>query len=80
MISAFDEFLTRLFFKLFNFGKKSLWSWLILGIVSFLILIILLVIFRIELHDVVGISETVDTVLTGQRETIIGKTIVHTQN
>ena len=46
----------------------------------FLILIILLVIFRIELHDVVSISETVDTVLTGQRETIIGKTIVHTQN
>ncbi len=80
VISSIGEFITLVFFDIFGLDKESMWSWLILGIVGLIILISLLLIFRIELHDVIGISETVDTALTGQTEQIIGKTIMHIQN
>jgi len=50
-------------------------TWLIIEVIATLIIII--IIFDIELHDLFGVSETIDVRLTGQSEKIVDGRIVH---
>ena len=78
VITAWDEVLTRLLFDIFNLERESIWSWIVVAGIATLLLFAVLLLFSIEAHDVLGISETVDTILTGQTEKFANGKLVHT--
>jgi len=77
VITAWDEVIDRTIIQFLNLDKDSIISWLIIAVIATLILIIIIIIFDIELHDLFGVSETVDVKLTGQSEKIFDGRIVH---
>ena len=77
LISALNEVIARLIFKYLQIDRESIWSWVIVVIISFLLLLVILDIFKIEIHDILGISETVDIILTGEQEKIVGGEVIH---
>ena len=79
VITAWDEVLTRLILDIFNLERESIWSWTVVAGIATLLLIAILLFFSIEAHDVLGISETVDTILTGQTEKFVNGELVHTK-
>jgi len=68
MITAWDEVIDRTFFRLFGLDSEKIWSWFLVAMFSTTLLIVILYLAGIEAHDVLGISETVDIQLTGQKE------------
>ena len=75
--SAWTEVVNRTLIKYFDMDKEEISTWLKLGLV-FTVLIFLIVIgWNIELHDVFGISETVDVELTGMKETFRNGKVKH---
>ena len=77
VITAWDEVIDRTIIQFLNLDKDSIITWLIIAAIATLILIIIILIFDIELHDLFGVSETVDVRLTGQSEKIVDGRIVH---
>ena len=78
-ITAWDEVIYRILFQYLELDRESIWGWVMVSIISTLLLFLVLLIFRIEAHDILGISETVDTVLTGEKESVSTGNIVHTK-
>lgn len=76
VITAWDATLDRIMINTFDLDENSVWTHVIIGIISTIIFIILLMIFNIEAHDILGISETVDAQLTGHPEEIVNGRIV----
>ena len=77
LISALNEVIARLIFKYLQIDRESIWSWVIVVIISFLLLLVILDIFKIEIHDILGISETVDIILSKEQEKIVGGEVIH---
>ena len=77
VITAWDEVIDRTIIKYLNLDKDSITTWLIIALIATFILIIIIIIFNIEVHDLFGVSETVDVKLTGQSEKIVDGTVVH---
>jgi len=77
VITAWDEVIDRTIIQFLNLDKDSIITWLIIAAIATLILIIIILIFDIELHDLFGVSETVDVRLTGQSEKIVDSRVVH---
>lgn len=67
MLNAWIEVIQLWLFKTFHLDESAS-NWLIVAIASTALFVLLLGMLNIELHDVVGISETVDRQLTGERE------------
>ena len=76
VITAWDTALDRIMINTFNLDENSVWTHVIIGIISTTIFIILLIIFNIETHDILGISEVVDAQLTGHPEDIVKGRVV----
>jgi len=79
VITAWDEILDRFIFEQFGLDRDKLSSWLVVGIIALILLFVLLIIFDIEAHDILGVGEMVDVRLTGQTERIVRGRIVHRQ-
>ena len=77
LITAWDEVILRLMFKYLNLERESILAWVIIGLISLLLLIFVLIVFRIEAHEAFGISETVDTILTKTTENFKNGELVH---
>ena len=77
VITAWDEVIDRTIIQFLNLDKDSIITWLIIAAIATLILIIIILIFDIELHDLFGVAETVDVRLTGQSEQIVDGRVVH---
>ena len=78
VITAWDEVLARIIFNVFDLERDTIWAWIVVAGIATLLLLAVLLFFRIEAHDVLGISETVDTILTGQSEKFVNGELVHT--
>jgi hypothetical protein len=79
LLNALTEIMERLIFKIFGLDKEAISSWVKIALFALVALFILMYLFKIEAHDVLGISETVDTLLTGTTESFNGKTLVHSK-
>lgn len=77
VITAWDEVLARIIFNIFELERDTIWAWIVVAGIATLLLFAVLLFFRIEAHDVLGISETVDTILTGQSEKFVKGEMVH---
>ena len=75
-VTAWDAALDRAMINAFHFDEDSVWPHVIIGVIATSIFIILLLIYGLEAHDLLGISETVDAQLTGHPETIVDGNVV----
>lgn len=66
-ITAWDEFLDRTVIKYFNLNRESVRTWFIIAVSSTSLFILLLYIFGVEAHDILGVSETADIILSGKK-------------
>ena len=80
VITAWDEVIDRILIKYFNLDKEAISTWLVIAIISTVILLTIVVWENVEIHDLFGVSETVDTQLTGQVETIKRGKVIHSQS
>jgi len=80
VITAWDEVIDRVLIKYFNLDKEAISTWLVIAIISTVILLTIVVWENVEIHDLFGVSETVDTQLTGQVETIKRGKVIHSQS
>lgn len=64
VITAWDEVLDRLVFKLLKLDKEKISSWMIVATIMTVLLFIIMAIFKIQAHDILGISEDVHIALT----------------
>jgi hypothetical protein len=78
-VTSWGNFLDKLFFRIFKLDPEAISSWFIISIVSTIILILILYFYHIEAHDLLGISEVVDNILTHEKEIIINGDIVNTK-
>ena len=77
-ITAWDAVLDRAMINSFNLDEDSVLSHVIIGVIATVIFILLLLIFNLEAHDILGIAENVDAELTGHPETIVdGKVVTY---
>lgn len=79
VVSAWDEVIDRIFFDYFELDRENTWSWIILALCITAILFIILIVTNIELHELLGLSELVDKIVTGQSEKIQNGILVHTK-
>ena len=77
VISAWNEVIERTLMKYFNMDKEDINTWLKIAVVSTFILFIIIMSSNIEVHDLFGVSETVDTQLTGMTEKIKNGKVKH---
>ena len=68
VITAWSEVVIRWVVEYFDLDKDYISTWFKLAIGSTVVLMIVLITFNIELHDLFGISETVDVQVTGMKE------------
>ena len=78
VITAWDEVIDRFMFKYFNLDPEEISSWLIVAVIATFSLFLLLLIFNIEIHDVIGVGEAVDVQLSGRTESSENGEIIHT--
>lgn len=76
VITAWDAALDLTLIKYLNLDPDSIIAHIIIGVIATIILIILLLIFGLELHDLLGIAENVDAQLTGHPEVIVDGKLV----
>lgn len=76
-LTAWGEVIQRSVFSALSLNSESIYSWILIGSGSFVALIIMLYFFGIEAHDVFGISEVVDRVLTSQKEHFVEGKLVN---
>lgn len=63
-ISAWDEFLDRVVFKLFGFDQDSIIGWFVQAIIATAILIGILYYFQLEFHELLGIPQSVEVTVS----------------
>jgi len=68
VISSWSEVITKSFFEYFDLDKDDISTWVILGTISTILLLVVVIASGVEIHDLFGISETVDVQLTGTTE------------
>ena len=76
VITAWNEVIFRIMFEFLRLDRESILGWLVIALISVLFLFLVLSIFRIEAHEAFGISETIDTILTGTKEKSVGTELV----
>lgn len=59
VITAWDEVLDRLVFKLLKLDKNKISSWVVVAVIMTVLLFIIMAIFKIQAHDILGISDDV---------------------
>lgn len=79
VITSWDEFLDRTMFKYLNLDPESISGWFVIAVISTLVLFLILIFMKIEVHEAFGISETVDRLLTGTTESFVNGEIVHAE-
>lgn len=77
LITAADELIDRLILQTLGLSRESIWSWVIIFIISLIILLVILSYFKIEAHQVFGIDEIVDKILTRKAEEFQGGKLIH---
>jgi hypothetical protein len=75
--SAWTETINKALIKYFNMDKEEASTWFKLAITFTILLFLIVIGWNIELHDIFGISETVDVELTGTKETFRNGKIKH---
>jgi len=68
VVSSWTEVITRWLIQYYKWDKEKISTWVKIGFISLIALIVTVLIYNIEIHDLLGISETVDTELTGTYE------------
>ena len=68
VVSAWGQVIQKSLIKYLDLNEEDINTWVILGVISTVVLIIFILVSKIEIHDFFGISETVDVQLTGQME------------
>lgn len=79
VITSWDEVLDRFLFDVLKLDREKTSSWLVVAVISLISLFVLLYLFDIEAHDILGVGEPVDVKLTGQTEDIVRGRIMHKQ-
>lgn len=59
VVTSADELIDRLIFQIFGLSRESIWSWLIVFIISIILLFIVLWAFKIEAHQIYGLDEVI---------------------
>lgn len=77
VITAWSEVVIRWIVEYFDLDKDAIGTWVKLAVGSTVFLMIVLFTFNIELHDLFGISETVDVQVTGMKETFRNGKVKH---
>uniref|UniRef100_A0A6C0CFW9 Uncharacterized protein n=1 Tax=viral metagenome TaxID=1070528 RepID=A0A6C0CFW9_9ZZZZ len=77
IITAGDEVLDRVIFKWLGLDREQISSWVIVLVIGIVLMFVLLYVFNIEAHDILGVGEAVDVQLTGQTESFKRGRIVH---
>lgn len=77
ILTAWVEALQKFIFRALQLDTNSASAWLVLAIFSTVLFLLVLQLFGIELHDLIGISETVDEELTDQKEVFKKGKLVH---
>jgi len=77
VITAWDEVIDRALIKYLKLDREEISTWLILAIIATVLLLIIIILFNVEAHDLLGVSETIDTQLTGQAEIIKNGKVIH---
>jgi hypothetical protein len=77
VVTSWTEVITRWLIKRYNWDKEQISTWVKIGLISLIALIITITVYNIEIHDLLGISETVDTELTGTYEKFQNGQIQH---
>lgn len=67
-ITSWGEVINRTLIESFHLDQEKIDTYVKLGIVFTIVLIIIVIGWNIEFHDLFGISETVDVELTGKKE------------
>ena len=68
VLSAWGEVIERFMIKYFNLNKEEISTWLKIALISTVLLFFIVYFSGFEVHDLFGISETVDIQLTGMKE------------
>jgi hypothetical protein len=77
VVSAWSEVIIRTLIKYFDLDKESISTWFIFGLISTVLLFLIVIASNIEVHDLFGISETVDVELTGMKERFVNGKVKH---
>jgi len=67
-ISAWSEVIIRALVDYFKLDREDISTWIILGVIFTILLFAVIIASNIEIHDLFGISETVDVQITGLTE------------
>lgn len=67
-ISTWTETINRAIVDYFEMDREKTGTWFKLAIGFTVLLFLIVAVWNIELHDLFGISETVDVILTGMEE------------
>ena len=77
VLTAWAEAIQRWLFQLMHLDEKAAKSWLILAILFTVGFLLFLQMAGLELHELIGISETVDVELTHEKERFSKGKLVH---
>ena len=78
VLSAWDYLLDDFLVKKLNLDRERLHSSFILAIIYTLFFLIVLYFLDIEAHELLGLPELLDSILTRTKETIVNGKIIHT--
>ena len=75
---AWVEVVEKSFFDYFQLDRNSKRSWFILALASTILLLVVVNFLRLEIHELLGVSELVDMILTRTKESLRkGGKVVH---
>jgi hypothetical protein len=77
VVSSWGEVVTKSFIEYFDLNKDDISTWVIIGTLALIILFVVIILSGIEIHDLFGISETVDVELTGTKEKFVNGKVKH---
>jgi hypothetical protein len=76
-ISTWTETINRTIIQYFDLDKEAAGTWLKLAIGFTILLFVVVSVWNIELHELFGLSETVDLALTGMKERFKNGRLIH---
>lgn len=76
-ISTWTETVNRTIIQYFDLDKEEAGTWLKLAIGFTILLFVVVSVWNIELHELFGLSETVDLALTGMKERFKNGRLIH---
>jgi hypothetical protein len=80
VVSAWSEVIIKSISSYFDLDKEDIKTWIIFALVSSGLLLIVVIASNIEIHDLFGISETVDVQLTGLTEKFKNGKVKHVKS